>query len=125
MVKEIISEIKNIIEVTSKSEKIYGIPIEKDNITVIPVSKISYSAGGGFGKGRSNLKKENNEKGERGGYGLKASTKPVGYIKIQNNETSFEPIVDVNQILKHTFLFSGLSLLFFFKFIIKIKRKRR
>lgn len=76
--------------IAAKSIKIYGEPIERDGTTVIPVSKVSYAFGGGFGK----------QKGEEGGGGGGAlTTSPVGYIEIKNGATKFRQIIDLTTLI--------------------------
>lgn len=70
---------------------VFSDPIEKNGITIITVSKISY--GYGFGGGFDTKSKNKNKK-EGGGMGLGIVAKPIGYIKIKNEEVVFEPIED-------------------------------
>lgn len=72
--------------IDAKSIKIFGEPIDRDSTTIIPVSKISYAFGGGFGE-------EKEQKGGGGGGGLSSS--PVGYIEIKNGESKFRQILEL------------------------------
>jgi uncharacterized spore protein YtfJ len=67
-------------------KRVYGDPIERDGILVIPAAKV---AGGGGGGGDS----ENNG---GGGFGLRAT--PVGAWVIRNGQVEWEPAVDVTRI---------------------------
>lgn len=83
--EDLVQKIADRLGVAARSIKVYGKPIESDEMTVIPVSKISYGFGGGAGK-------EKEHQGGGGGGGLKTS--PVGYIEIKDGETRFRPIID-------------------------------
>jgi uncharacterized spore protein YtfJ len=65
--------------------RVYGDPIEKDGLTLIPVASVT---GGGGGGGDA-------EQNGGGGFGL--SAKPVGAYVIKDGEVSFQPTVDVNR----------------------------
>ena len=65
---------------------VFGEPVERDEVTVIPVAR----AGWGFGGGSGNASAGG---GEGGGGGALAW--PVGYIEIRGAETRFCPIVDL------------------------------
>lgn len=64
---------------------IYGEPIERGEVTIVPVARAAYGFGGGGGK-------KGEEEGSGGGGGV--AVKPVGYIEIKNGETRFRPIRD-------------------------------
>lgn len=66
--------------------RVYGDPIERDGLLVIPAAKVM---GGGGGGGDS----ENNG---GGGFGLRAS--PAGAWIIRDGEVSWEPAVDATRI---------------------------
>ncbi len=67
--------------------RVYGDPIEKDGLTLIPVASV---AGGGGGGGDA-------QQNAGGGFGL--SAKPIGAYVIKGGEVSFQPTVDVNRIV--------------------------
>jgi uncharacterized spore protein YtfJ len=63
---------------------VYGEPVSRDGVTVIPVAKAMYGFGGGGGR------KKPGEDGYGGGGGAKAI--PVGYIELKHGKASFQPI---------------------------------
>jgi len=71
--------------ITANAKHIYGEPVERDGVTVIPVAKAVYGFGGGGGK-------KETEEGLGGGGGVMLT--PVGYIEIKNGETRFRPTRD-------------------------------
>ena len=65
---------------------VFGEPVERDEVTVIPVARAGWGFGGGSGRAPEGG-------GEGGGGGVVAW--PVGYIEIRGAETRFRPIVDL------------------------------
>jgi uncharacterized spore protein YtfJ len=70
------------------AQTIYGTPVEREGITVIPVARALYGFGGGGGGGT--------KAGEAAGSGLGAgagvSLTPVGYIELREGRSRFRPI---------------------------------
>lgn len=62
---------------------IYGDPIDRGDMTIIPVAKILYGFGGGEGD-------KDGQGGAGGGGGIKVV--PIGYIELKNGESKFRPI---------------------------------
>ena len=67
----------------AKASTVFGEPVERDGITVIPVAKARWGFGGGAGR-------REDEDGAGGGGGVQVT--PVGFIEIRNNEANFRPI---------------------------------
>lgn len=70
---------------------VFGDPIERGSLTVIPVAKVRWGFGGGGGSG-SNDQKQESGTGSGGGGGVQAS--PVGFIEISDGAATFRPIKD-------------------------------
>jgi uncharacterized spore protein YtfJ len=70
--------------------RVFGEPIEKDGITIIPAAKIGGGAGGGSGDGEEGS-------GSGGGFGL--SAKPAGAYIVRDGDVRWEPAIDVNRIV--------------------------
>jgi uncharacterized spore protein YtfJ len=68
-------------------KRVYGDPIEKNGVTLIPAAKVS---GGGGGGGDA----ENN-----GGGGFGISAKPVGAYVIRGDAVEWQPALDINRIV--------------------------
>ncbi|MEJ8803863.1 GerW family sporulation protein [Pontibacter sp. H249] len=77
--------------ITAKAASIYGDPIERDGVTVVPVAKAMYGFGGGAGT-------KAGENGSGGGGGV--SLTPVGYIEIKDGNTRFRSIRDPQTTVK-------------------------
>jgi len=104
---------------TANARHIYGEPVERDGVTVIPVAQAAYGFGGGSGKG----KKENGEAGEGSGGGGGAMLMPVGYIEIKNGQTRFRPTRDPLALLPAILAAAPLSLLMVWKITKLLRRK--
>lgn len=72
-------------------DTVYGEPIERDGRTIIPVAKIAYGFGGGYGsEGRKSEENgEDNDGGEGGGMGGGVNATPAGVVEITDYETRF------------------------------------
>ena len=62
-------------------QRVFGEPIERDGVTIIPVARV---AGGGGG-------------GERGGYGFRAA--PIGVYAIKEGRVAWHPALDLNRVI--------------------------
>ena len=67
----------------AKAATVFGEPVERDGVTVIPVAKARWGFGGGAGR-------RQDEDGAGGGGGVQVT--PVGFIEIKNHEANFRPI---------------------------------
>jgi uncharacterized spore protein YtfJ len=70
---------------------VYGAPVVRDGVTVIPVAKIRWGFGGGGGSGNS-PGGQGSGSGEGGGGGVLAT--PMGYIEMRDGSTEFKQIND-------------------------------
>jgi uncharacterized spore protein YtfJ len=71
--------------------RVYGEPLERNGVIVIPAAEIR---GGGGGGGGSDATKE--ASGSGGGYGMDA--RPVGAYVVEGGRVRWEPAVDVTGI---------------------------
>jgi uncharacterized spore protein YtfJ len=79
--------------------RVYGAPVEKDGVTVIPAATVR---GGGGGGGDA-------ERNGGAGFGLTAS--PVGAYVIKDGEVSWKPAVDPNRMTLGWQIVAGLAML--------------
>jgi len=89
-------------------KRVYGEPIEKDGLTIIPAAKVM---GGGGGGGDA----ENNA---GGGFGVRA--RPAGAYVIKDGKVSWEPALDLNRII-----LGGQIVAIFFLLVLRAALKRR
>lgn len=71
------------------AQTIYGTPIEREGVTVIPVAQARYGFGGGGGE---NQQEGGNHAGSGSGGGGGVSLTPVGYIEIRQGRARFRRI---------------------------------
>ncbi|WP_254761446.1 GerW family sporulation protein [Natrinema marinum] len=71
-------------------KSVYGDPIETDGRTIIPVAKVAYGFGAGYGSSPVNSPDDQStQDNEGGGIGGGVSAKPVGVVEVTENETRF------------------------------------
>lgn len=70
------------------AKTIYGEAIERDGITVVPVSRVNIR--GGFGVGKEKISAN-----EGGGGGMDSSIRPVGFLKVGQGKAKFVPAFDI------------------------------
>lgn len=78
----------------ARAATVFGDPVERDGVTVIPVAKARWGFGGGGGQRRDEGDGGKLEDGAGGGGG--AQVTPVGFIEIKNNEANFRRISTVS-----------------------------
>lgn len=81
------------------AKRVYGEPVERDAVTVIPAASVG---GGGGGGGDS-------EHNGGGGFGLKA--RPVGAYVISGDGVEWKPAVDVQRLMVGWQVVAGLAVL--------------
>lgn len=84
-VKEIIDGASDIMTV----KRVFGEPIERDGLTIIPAAAVKGAGGGGEGEAP-----DGKGKGEGGGFGVNAH--PSGAYVINHGEVSWKPAIDRN-----------------------------
>jgi hypothetical protein len=72
---------------SASAAAVYGQPVERDGLTLIPVARLAWGMGGGSGSGNA---ADGAGSGEGGGGGASAS--PVGFIEIRDGHAEFRPI---------------------------------
>lgn len=78
----------------ARAATVFGEPVERDGLTVIPVAKARWGFGGGGGQRKQEGTDGAQEDGAGGGGGVLVS--PVGFIEIKNNQANFRPIRTVS-----------------------------
>jgi uncharacterized spore protein YtfJ len=73
-------------------KRVYGDPVEREGVTIVPAAAVG-GGGGGGGDAEGN---------GGGGFGVKA--RPVGAWVIRGDEVAWRPAVDVNRIAVYAFL---------------------
>ena len=87
-VQELLSQARDAMTV----KRVFGDPLEKDGVTVLPAAKVQGGAGGGGGEGP-----EGEGKGFGSGFGINA--RPAGVFVIRGDEVTWKPAIDVNRVI--------------------------
>ncbi|MGE5341368.1 MAG: GerW family sporulation protein [Candidatus Omnitrophota bacterium] len=87
---EVIREVAEHIQKNTTVEAIFGKPVERGHVTIIPVSQIKISGGGGGGS--TDEKKNQSPKGSGMGLGVSIKAIPLGYIEIKEDSARFVEI---------------------------------
>ncbi len=74
--------------------RVFGEPIERGSVTVVPVARVMGGAGGGQGTDQG---AEGSQEGEGGGWG--ALARPAGVYVIDGDQVSWRPAVDADRAL--------------------------
>jgi uncharacterized spore protein YtfJ len=82
---ELVAEAREAITV----RRVFGDPIERDGMTLIPAAAVQGGAGGGGG--------QDAEGSGGGGSGFGLTARPVGAFVIRNGEVRWEPALDLNR----------------------------
>jgi|SRR5215467_12604533 len=78
--------------------RVFGEPIERDGLTLIPVAAVYGGAGAGSGEGRMQEGSASGPgSGTGGGWG--GMTRPVGVFVIDSGQVRWQPTVDVNRVI--------------------------
>jgi uncharacterized spore protein YtfJ len=71
--------------------RVFGEPVEKDGVMILPGATISGGGGGGGGHD------EQGQEGEGGGFGVKA--RPSGAFVLTDGQVKWRPAIDLNRVL--------------------------
>lgn len=82
-------------------DTVFGDPVVAEGRTVVPVARIRYGFGGGYGSGRPTVDTGAETTGERmdeesegGGFGGGVAATPVGVVELTPTRTRFVPTTD-------------------------------
>jgi uncharacterized spore protein YtfJ len=87
MVTELLERIGETVGERAQVSTIFGEPVERERVTVIPVAKARFGFGGGGGSGS-----RERDEGSGGGGGGGAYVSPVGYIEVRDSGAEFKRI---------------------------------
>jgi uncharacterized spore protein YtfJ len=73
--------------------RVFGEPIERDGVTIIPTASVRGGAGGGGGRGGTQEEGE----GVGGGYGFMAH--PAGVFVVRGDQVDWRPALDLGKVI--------------------------
>jgi uncharacterized spore protein YtfJ len=94
LVNELLKRIGQTVGEKAHASTIFGEPVEREGVTVVPVAKARFGFGGGGGTG---AREEGQGFGRGGGGGM--SVDPVGYIEIRDRGSDFKRILTPRDVL--------------------------
>jgi uncharacterized spore protein YtfJ len=107
----------------------FGMPVERDGHTLIPVARVSFGYGLGFGRGSGSNghagldgRGEGGE-GEGGGGGGGGSSTPVAVIDVSQGRVEVQPIVDHTRITITSMMVGGWISFWLFMTIRTVARE--
>jgi uncharacterized spore protein YtfJ len=94
LVNELLERIAQTVGDNAKASTIFGDPVERAGVTVVPVAKARFGFGGGGGAG---TREEGEGQGRGGGGG--GAVSPVGFIELRDNSADFKRISSPRDLL--------------------------
>jgi uncharacterized spore protein YtfJ len=72
--------------------RVFGEPIEKDGLIMVPAARVQGGAGGGAGEAPDG-------EGSGSGSGFGVNARPVGAFVIKGEDVEWRPAIDVNKVI--------------------------
>jgi uncharacterized spore protein YtfJ len=94
LVNELLERIGETVGRRADVSTIFGEPVEREGVTVIPVAKARFGFGGGGGSGS-----RQGDEGSGGGGGGGAAVGPIGYIELRERSAEFKRIFTPTDLL--------------------------
>jgi uncharacterized spore protein YtfJ len=80
---------------TASAQAVFGAPVEKDGVTIVPVARVRFGVGGGGGRGPGRKKGATGDAEQAGyGHGGGVQAAPVGYIELSGGTARYRRIAD-------------------------------
>lgn len=95
---DVLQGISEALGTTANAKSVFGEPIHADGKTVVPVAKVAYGFGGGFGSGKDGSHPDRHGEGGGGGGGVRAF--PAGALEITSTATRFVPFISFAQLVR-------------------------
>lgn len=123
-IKDVIKDVTEKIQKNANVKAVFGEPVEKGNITVIPVSRVSVCGCGCSGFGTCNGDEEEKSSKRKGiGMGLHVKNVPVGYIEIDNEGAHFEEIIEQKRIIMLGIGLGAFTIFSFTRLLMKLLKR--
>ena len=105
LVNDLLERIGQTVGERAQASAIFGDPVERQGVTVVPVAKARFGFGGGGGGG---TREESQGFGRGGGAGVAVT--PIGYIEVRNSGAEFKRITTAADLLALVAAFSIAAL---------------
>jgi uncharacterized spore protein YtfJ len=87
LVNELLERIGQTVGRRAQASTVFGEPVQREGVTVIPVAKARFGFGGGGGAGS-----HEGDEGSGGGGGGGAAVSPIGFIEVRDSGAEFKRI---------------------------------
>jgi uncharacterized spore protein YtfJ len=94
LVNALLERIGETVGQRAQASTIFGEPVEREGVTVIPVARARFGFGGGGGSGS-----REGDEGSGGGGGGGVAVGPVGYIELHQGKAEFKRILTPTDLL--------------------------
>jgi uncharacterized spore protein YtfJ len=94
LVNELLERIGQTVGQRAQVSTIFGEPVQREGVTVIPVAKARFGFGGGGGSGS-----REGDEGSGGGGGGGVAVSPIGYIEVRDRSAEFKRITTPTDLL--------------------------
>jgi uncharacterized spore protein YtfJ len=94
LVNALLERIGETVGESAQVSTIFGEPVEREGVTVIPVAKARFGFGGGGGSGS-----REGDEGSGGGGGGGVAVGPIGYIELHEGRAAFKRILTPTDLL--------------------------
>jgi uncharacterized spore protein YtfJ len=89
LANDLIERIGRAVGKRAQASAVFGEPVQRDGVTVIPVARARFGFGGGGGTGPAEEKGQGSGSGGGGG----GAVSPVGYIEVRDGSATFKRIL--------------------------------
>jgi uncharacterized spore protein YtfJ len=87
LVNELLERIGQTVGRRAQASTVFGEPVQREGVTVVPVAKARFGFGGGGGAGS-----HEGDEGSGGGGGGGAAVSPIGFIEVRDSGAEFKRI---------------------------------
>jgi uncharacterized spore protein YtfJ len=94
LANELLERVGEAVGKRAQAAAIFGEPVQREGLTIIPVARARFGFGGGGGSGA-----REGEEGSGGGGGGGAVVSPVGYIELRDDGAAFRRITTPNDLV--------------------------
>jgi uncharacterized spore protein YtfJ len=115
--RSVVEQARDVVSV----RRVFGEPIERDGVVVLPVAVVRGGAGGGAGEARASGEAPG---GTSGGAGWGAIARPAGVFVISGDGVRWQPAIDVNRVIMGGQIVAIAALLVL-RSVLKASRRRR